>query len=108
MFGASKAAINALTRSIATQHGRENIRCNAVSPGLITDAELEARFPDLHTVSARHTPIPRFGRGEDMAALVAFLASDDGSFVTGQIICCDGGMLMHQPTYADIIDNPGL
>ncbi|ALR22324.1 short-chain dehydrogenase [Sphingobium baderi] len=107
-YGASKAAINALTRHIATQHGRENIRCNAVSPGLITDPELEARFPDLHAVSARHTPLPRYGRGEDMAALVAFLASDDGSFITGQVICCDGGMLAHQPTYADIIENPSL
>lgn len=107
-YGASKSAINALTRHIATQHGRENIRCNAVSPGLITDPELEMRFPELHKVSQRHTPLPRFGRGEDMAALVAFLASDDGSFITGQVICCDGGMLAHQPTYADIIDNPAL
>jgi NAD(P)-dependent dehydrogenase (short-subunit alcohol dehydrogenase family) len=107
-YGASKAAINALTRQIATQHGRENIRCNAVSPGLITDPELEARFPELHAVSARHTPLPRFGRGEDMAALVAFLASDDASFVTGQVICCDGGMLVHQPIYADTIDHPTL
>lgn len=107
-YSASKAAINALTRSIATQHGRENIRCNAVSPGLITDPELQARFPDLHVVSGRHTPLPRFGVGADMAALVAFLASDDASFITGQVICCDGGMLMHQPTYADLIDSPTL
>ncbi len=107
-YGASKAAIISLTRTMATQHGREFIRSNAVSPGLITDPDLEARFPDLHTVSARHTLLPRYGRGEDMAAAVAFLASDDASFITGQVLCIDGGMLAHQPTYADIIDNPTL
>lgn len=101
-YGASKAGIIALTRHIATQHGRQNIRCNAIAPGLIVDAGLEETMPEFLAMTARHVLLPRHGRGEDMAAMVAFFASDDAAFVTGQVISCDGGQLAHQAHYADL------
>jgi NAD(P)-dependent dehydrogenase (short-subunit alcohol dehydrogenase family) len=100
-YGSSKGAIVVMTKYIATQHGRENIRCNAILPGLILDPELEAKVADLAAMTRRHLLLPRNGRPEDIAGLAAFLASEDSAFVTGQVIGCDGGMLSHQPFYAD-------
>jgi NAD(P)-dependent dehydrogenase (short-subunit alcohol dehydrogenase family) len=94
-----------MTRYIATQHGRSKIRCNAIAPGLILDAELERKVPEMCAVTARQVLLPRHGRPEDIAAMVAFFASDDSSFVTGQLIACDGGMLAHQPFIADLADS---
>jgi NAD(P)-dependent dehydrogenase (short-subunit alcohol dehydrogenase family) len=103
-YGSSKAAIIALTRYIATQHGREKIRCNAIAPGLIVDEALERALPEFVAMTARHVLLPRNGRPEDIAGMVAFFASDDSSFVTGQVISCDGGLLSHQPYFADLMD----
>jgi NAD(P)-dependent dehydrogenase (short-subunit alcohol dehydrogenase family) len=104
-YGSSKGAIISMTRYIATQHGRSKIRCNAISPGLILDDELERKLPEMCAATARHVLLPRHGRPEDIAAMVAFFASDDSSFVTGQLIACDGGMLAHQPFIADMADS---
>jgi NAD(P)-dependent dehydrogenase (short-subunit alcohol dehydrogenase family) len=101
-YGSSKGAIISMTRYIATQHGRSKIRCNTICPGLILDEELERKVPELSEATARHILLPRHGRPEDIAALVAFFASDDASFITGQLIGCDGGMLSHQPFLADL------
>lgn len=100
-YGSSKGAILVMTKYIATQHGRENIRCNAILPGLILDPELEAKVADLAAMTKRHLLIGRNGRPEDIAGLAAFFASDDSVFITGQAISCDGGLLTHQPFYAD-------
>lgn len=103
-YGASKAAIISMTQYIATQHGRSNIRCNAIAPGLILDPALEAKMPEFAAMTLRHVLLTRNGRGEDIAGLVAFFASDDSSFVTGQVISCDGGLLTHQPFFAEMLD----
>src|SRR3546814_8498298 len=93
-----------MTKYIATQHGRENIRCNAILPGLILDPELEAKVKDMAEMTKRHLLLTRNGRPEDIAGLAAFFASDDSSFVTGQAISCDGGLVIHQPFFADELE----
>ncbi|WP_230939882.1 glucose 1-dehydrogenase [Xanthomonas translucens] len=101
-YAASKAAMNMLSTSLATQYGHAQIRCNAVAPGLIMTERLVAKLDDAtQRHLRRHQLLPRVGRAEDVAALVAFLLSDDAAFITGQVVCIDGGMLAHVPTYAD-------
>ena len=99
-YGASKAALISLTRYVATEFGKQGIRCNAISPGYIVIAEKPGRDA-VNATMLRHALTPRLGRPEDIAALVVFLASDESAFITGQNICVDGGMLAHQPFVAD-------
>jgi NAD(P)-dependent dehydrogenase (short-subunit alcohol dehydrogenase family) len=101
-YGTSKAAIINLTRYVATQYGREGIRCNAISPGLILTAASEKAVPELLRMISEHVSTPRLGRPEDVAALVAFLASEDAGYINGENITCDGGMCAHQPHVADL------
>jgi NAD(P)-dependent dehydrogenase (short-subunit alcohol dehydrogenase family) len=99
-YGASKGGINALTMYVATQYGRQAIRCNAVSPGLVMTPSADRNLTgEDRDIFRRNHLSARFGRPEDIANLVAFIASDEGSFVNGQIICADGGMLAHTPVY---------
>jgi len=104
-YSASKAAINSLTQNIATQHGKEGIRCNAISPGLIVTPSTKDRYAasGVGDIMLRHHLTPRLGRPEDIAAALVFLASDEAGFITGQIICVDGGSLAHQPYVADFM-----
>ncbi len=99
-YGASKAALISLTRYVATEFGKEGVRCNAISPGFIEIREKPGREA-VHATMLRHALTPRLGQPEDIAALVVFLASDESAFITGQNICVDGGMLAHQPYVAD-------
>lgn len=101
-YGTSKAAIINLTRYIATQHGRQGIRCNAISPGLILTPAAEKAVPELLQMISEHVLTKRLGRPEDVAALVAFLASEDAGYINGQNITCDGGMTSHQPHVSDL------
>jgi NAD(P)-dependent dehydrogenase (short-subunit alcohol dehydrogenase family) len=105
-YSASKAAINSLTQSVATQHGKEGIRCNAISPGLIVTPSTKDSYAasGVGEIMLRHHLTPRLGRPEDIAAAVVFLASDEAAFITGQVICVDGGSLAHQPYVADFVD----
>ncbi|KWV52328.1 short-chain dehydrogenase [Rhizobium altiplani] len=106
-YAASKAAMNMLSISLATQYGRAQIRCNAVAPGLIMTERLLAKLDErLQRQLHRHQLLAHVGRPEDVAALVVFLLSDDAAFITGQVVCIDGGMLAHLPTYADGGNNP--
>ena len=99
-YGASKAALISLTRYVATEFGKQGIRCNAISPGFIVIPE-KADREAVEATMLRHHLTPRLGRPEDIAALVVFLASDESAFITGQNICVDGGLLAHQPFLAD-------
>ena len=90
-YSASKAAIIGLTKGLAKELGPSGIRVNAVAPGpILTDMLTQYDFIDLDSV-AEDTLLGRLGTPEDVAELFAFLASDRASFITGQIIGCDGG-----------------
>ncbi|KJS07715.1 MAG: short-chain dehydrogenase [Gammaproteobacteria bacterium BRH_c0] len=103
-YGVSKGAVITLTKYIATHHGRQGVRCNAIAPGLIVNEELEQKISDFVKITKRHLLAKRSGRPEDIAALAAFLASSDAEFINGQTICCDGGLLVHTPAMADVLD----
>ena len=89
-YGIAKAGINQLTRTIATQCGRDGIRCNALSPGLIlTPAAERSCPPEMQQEIASHSPLGRVGASADLAHAALFLASDESSYVSGQIISVD-------------------
>ena len=90
-YSASKAAVIGLTKALAKELGPSGIRVNCVAPGpIVTDMLTQYDFIDLDAV-AEDVPLGRLGQPEDVAELFAFLASDRASFITGQIIGCDGG-----------------
>jgi len=91
-YAMAKAGINALVRHVASRWGKENIRANAVLPGFILTEELKATAPsDFQQEMLAAGRSPRLGRSEDIAAMVALLASDDGAWINGQTIAVDGG-----------------
>lgn len=101
-YGVSKAALVALTRYVATRHGRDGVRCNAVAPGLIPHAGLRRNFSqELIDGVLRHNLVPYHGDTEDIAQAVGYLASDESKFVTGQLLVVDGGYTAHSPSYAE-------
>ena len=92
-YGATKAALDSLTRSQAAQFGKYGVRVNAVAPGLIiTEMWEEGRkTPGLAEGLAGHIALGRWGEPQEISSVVAFLASDAASYVTGQTIIVDGG-----------------
>ena len=92
-YGATKAALDSLTRSQAAQFGKHGVRVNAVAPGLIiTEMWEEGRkTPGLAEGLADHIALGRWGEPQEISSVVAFLASDAASYVTGQTIIVDGG-----------------
>lgn len=99
LYGASKAGVINLTRYIATQMGKKNIRCNAVAPGLVlTPAALNNLNEDVRKIFLGQCATPYLGEPEDIAATIAFLASEDARYITGQTIVADGGLTIHNPT----------
>ena len=99
-YSATKAGLHGLTRAIAVDHGAEGIRCNAVAPGWI-DTDLSEVYidsmPDPAQFRAnigRIHPVGRTGKTQDVAALVAWLASDEAAFVAGQVVTIDGGRMV--------------
>ncbi len=101
-YGISKAAINMLTEYVATAFGKRGVRCNAVAPSMIRTPLLESFIPEeMVRFNAEATLTPFLGEPEDIAAIVAFLASDDARYLNGQVIRADGGTTAHLPTYSD-------
>src|SRR3546814_18419622 len=82
-YGTSKAAVIALTRYIATQHGKDRIRCNAIAPGPIVTPHTRGVAGPLFDMLARHMPMGVLGTPEDAEALVAFLAADESRYING-------------------------
>ncbi len=104
-YATSKAAINYLTKMIAVQEARNNIRCNAVLPGMTaTDAVTDNLTPAFRDFFLKHTPIKRMGKPEEIAAAVVYFASDDAAYTTGQIMDISGGFGMPTPVYGDMIE----
>ena len=92
VYGASKAAIEALTRYWALELGPRNITVNAVAPGL-TDTDMASGLPpEAQKAVAARTPLGRLGRPEEIADAVAFLASDEARWVTGHVLTASGGL----------------
>ncbi len=103
-YGTSKAAINYLTKLIAVQEARNNIRCNAVLPGMTaTEAVTQNLTDDFRDFFLKHIPIKRMGTPEEIAAAVAYFASDDSAYTTGQIIDVSGGFGLATPIFGDMI-----
>jgi NAD(P)-dependent dehydrogenase (short-subunit alcohol dehydrogenase family) len=97
-YSTAKGGIDALTRVVATTYGKRGIRCNAVAPGIVETPGLRTTVPAERLTELRDAHLlARLGRPEDIGAMVAFLASDDAAFVTGQVIAVDGGLTAHAP-----------
>ncbi|OBG84082.1 oxidoreductase [Mycobacterium sp. NS-7484] len=92
-YSAAKGGLTALTTHIACQYGAQGIRCNAVAPGVTVTPMVEHRLENegFRKMQTEMTPHTRLGRVEDIAATVAFLCSEGGSFINGQTIVVDGG-----------------
>lgn len=100
-YSASKAAIIGLSRQIAASFGKDRIRCNAVAPGVILTPLVYQFLPDeLRDLNIDAASTPYLGEAEDIGATVAFLASDDARFLTGQVIAVDGGATTQLGTVA--------
>jgi NAD(P)-dependent dehydrogenase (short-subunit alcohol dehydrogenase family) len=105
-YAASKAAINCLTLYVATQYGKRGIRCNVVSPGLVVTQNVRDNVTqDQLDRIERHKMTPYLGAPEDIAAAVAYLASDDARFVTGQVHVVDGGITGPMPYFAEVYED---
>lgn len=92
-YASAKAALHQLTRTIAAEYGPAGIRCNGVAPGIVHTWFVDTHAPQLLD-EAENTPVRRLGTPEDIAAVIAWLASDQSSFVTGETINASGGWYM--------------
>jgi 3-oxoacyl-[acyl-carrier protein] reductase len=91
-YASAKAGIIGLTKTVAKELGSRGITCNAIAPGFVP-TDLTASLPqELVALAIERTPLGRMGTPEDMAAAVAFLASDEAGFITGQVLAVDGGL----------------
>ena len=92
-YAASKAGLIALSKSVAKELGSRNILCNAVAPGFIETDMTAAMTPEARGALSAQIPLERLGKPEDIAGMVAFLASDHANYITGQLFVVDGGMV---------------
>lgn len=101
-YGVAKTGVMSLTKYVATQFGARNIRCNAIAPGVIMTPAVKQFMPEpILDAFKKHTLVPRLGTPEDIGHLVAFLASDESGYISGQTIEADGGLRAHLPTTAE-------
>ena len=102
-YGTSKAAINYLTKLIAVHEAKNNIRCNAVLPGMTATEAVEKNLSEeFRGLFLRHIPLGRIGLPEEIAAAVVYFASDESAYTTGQILTVSGGFGLATPVYGDL------
>ena len=93
-YAASKAGLIGMTKSVAREMGKKGVTANCIAPGFI-QTDMTNVLPDAVKEAALAViPVKRFGTVEDVARAVAFLASDEAGYITGQVLCVDGGMAM--------------
>ena len=93
-YAASKAGLIGMTKSVARELARKNITANCIAPGFIV-TEMTDKLPEqVKEVAKQMIPLRRFGSVDDVAKAIAFLAGDDAGYITGQVLCVDGGMAM--------------
>lgn len=93
-YAASKAGVIGFTKSVARELAPRGITANAIAPGFIETAMTAKLSDDVRESMSSQIPLGRFGTGRDVAGIVLFLISGLGSYITGQVINCDGGMVM--------------
>ena len=93
-YGASKAGLIGMTKCVARELASREITCNAVAPGFIVTEMTDVLSDAVKEAMVAQIPLKKFGTTQDVAKTVAFLASDDASYITGQVISVDGGMHM--------------
>jgi 3-oxoacyl-[acyl-carrier protein] reductase len=93
-YAASKAALIGMSKSIAREVGKKNVTSNCIAPGFIM-TDMTAVLPDMVKEEAKKViPVKKFGKPEDIARAAAFLTADEAGYITGQVLCVDGGMAM--------------
>jgi len=93
-YAASKAGLIGFSKSVAKELGKRKITCNVVAPGFIA-TDMTAVLPEkIKESAAQLVPLGRFGEAEEVAGVVAFLAGEEASYITGQVLLVDGGMHM--------------
>jgi 3-oxoacyl-[acyl-carrier protein] reductase len=93
-YAASKAGLIGMTKSVAREVGKKNITANCIAPGFIMTEMTEVLADVVKTAAKQVIPVKRFGSVDDVALAAAFLASDEAGYITGQVLCVDGGMAM--------------